>query len=33
LLRSLNKLKRLEGDGFAFSDDDWSLLVRIYNAA
>jgi len=33
LLRSLNKLKRLEGDGFAFADSDWSLLLRIYNAA
>ncbi len=33
LLRSLNKLKLLEGDDFAFTDADWSLLVRIYNAA
>lgn len=33
LERSLNKLKRLEGDSFAFDAKGWSLLLRIYNAA
>jgi len=33
LQRSLKKLKALEGDGFAFSDNDWSLLMRVYHAA
>lgn len=33
LQRSLLKLKRLEGEGFAFNDSDWSLLMRVYGAA
>lgn len=33
LQRSLNKLKRLEGESFSFTEQDWSLLLRIYNAA
>jgi len=32
LQRSLNKLKRLEGDAFTFDEKDWSLLLQIYNA-
>lgn len=33
LQRSLSKLRRLEGEGFAFRDDDWSLLMQVYHAA
>ncbi len=33
LQRSLKKLKGIEEEGFAFSDNDWSLLTRVYDAA
>lgn len=33
LQRSLRKLRTLEGEAFAFRDEDWSLLTQVYQAA